>query len=107
MTEPSPGEAFPHQINFAITPEIETGVYANFASVWHQQDSFILDFAVFTRPPEFVEDGEGRKIARLPARVVSRVRIHPDQVFELMKALENQLSAWEFETGKRKPDTDS
>ena len=29
--------------------------------------------------------------------VVSRVRIPPAQVFELMKALEQQLSAWESE----------
>jgi len=33
---------------------------------------------------------------------VSRVRIPPDQVFELMKALEQQLTMWENETGKRK-----
>jgi hypothetical protein len=36
------------------------------------------------------------------ARVVSRVRIPPAQVFELMKALEKQLTQWEASTGARR-----
>jgi hypothetical protein len=35
---------------------------------------------------------------------VSRVRIAPEQVFELAKALTIQLEAWELETGRKKPD---
>lgn len=35
----------------------------------------------------------------VPTRIVSRVRIPPSQVFELMKALEQQLSAYEKEIG--------
>jgi hypothetical protein len=33
--------------------------------------------------------------------VVARVRVPPSQVFEIMKALERQLTAWETETGRR------
>ena len=39
----------------------------------------------------------------VPARVVSRIRIPPDQVFELAKALTQQLEFWERETGRRAP----
>ena len=39
----------------------------------------------------------------MPARVVSRVRIPPEQVFELAKALTQQLEFWEQETGRRPP----
>jgi len=41
----------------------------------------------------------------VPARVVSRVRIPPEQVFELAKALTQQLEFWEQETGRRPPAT--
>jgi hypothetical protein len=58
--------------------------------VWHSKDVFVLDFAVLSQPitPQ-----------QLQSRVVSRVRIPPSQVFEIMKALEQQLSAWEKERG--------
>ena len=39
----------------------------------------------------------------MPARVVSRIRIPPEQVFELAKALTQQLEFWEQETGRRAP----
>ena len=66
------------------------GTYADFVSVWHSRDVFVLDFAVLSQPTT---------PAQLTSRVVSRVRIPPSQVFEIMKALEQQLSAWEKERG--------
>ncbi|MFC7720470.1 hypothetical protein [Nonomuraea recticatena] len=38
------------RLEVSITPEVEAGHYANFASVWHTRDGFVLDFAVITRP---------------------------------------------------------
>ena len=66
------------------------GTYADFVSVWHSRDVFVLDFAVLAQP---VVSGQ------LVSRIVSRVRIPPSQVFEIMKALEQQLTAWEKERG--------
>jgi hypothetical protein len=66
------------------------GSYADFVSVWHTKDVFVLDFAVLSQPTT---------PAQLTARVVQRVRIPPAQVFEIMKALEQQLSKWEAERG--------
>ncbi|WP_283133864.1 DUF3467 domain-containing protein [Rhizohabitans arisaemae] len=88
------------RLEVSITTEVEAGFYANFASVWHTQDGFVLDFAVITRPPQLEQDSEsGTPYISVPTRIVSRIRIPPGQVFELMKALEQQLSAYEKETG--------
>jgi hypothetical protein len=85
-----------------ISPEVETGIYADFASLWHTPDSFVLDFAALRQPPyPAQEDPEtGRVTTVLPTRIVARVRIPPGQIFELMKALEQQLSMWEKEAGR-------
>jgi hypothetical protein len=40
-------------------------------------------------------------VTQAQAQVVARVRVPPSQVFEIMKALERQLTAWETETGRR------
>ncbi|MDR1151094.1 MAG: DUF3467 domain-containing protein [Bifidobacteriaceae bacterium] len=84
------------QIN--LPPGQNAGVFADFVRAWHTSDAFVLDFASLTQPPHSAEPG-GPVV--LDASVVSRVRIPPAQVFELMKALEQQLSNWEKEHGSR------
>jgi hypothetical protein len=81
--------------------EMIPGVYADFVSVWHTHDAFTFDFAALSRPPSLVEGDEGPPTTQAQAQVVARVRIPPSQVFEIMKALERQLTAWERETGRR------
>jgi hypothetical protein len=86
----SPDQPQPQQAQIHIPEDRMEGTYADFVSVWHSKDVFVLDFAVLSQPttPQ-----------QLTSRVVSRVRIPPSQVFEIMKALEQQLSAWEKERG--------
>jgi hypothetical protein len=93
-------QPLPRRLNVEATPEVQTGVYADFVGVWHQANSFVLDFSVYTSPPRVVEV-DGQKVVNLNARMVSRVRVPPSQVFEIMKALEQQLSRWEREQGKQ------
>ena len=81
------------QAHLHIPDDRIEGTYADFVSVWHSRDAFVLDFAVLAQPTT---------AQQLSARVVSRVRIPPTQVFEIMKALEQQLTAWENE-GKPPP----
>lgn len=98
MTAPPPE----HRFMLDISPEVEVGVFANFVSLWHDADSFTLDFAAVTRPPAPMRDEDsGAEFVGIPARIVARVRIPPSQVFEIMKALEQQLTAWETETGRK------
>jgi len=84
------------QIN--IPQKLTPGVYADFIRAWHTKDAFVLDFANLVEPVRAEDD-----TMLVNATVVSRVRIPPSQVFELMKALEQQLSAWEKETGQGRP----
>jgi hypothetical protein len=98
MNQPAREQRF----EIEVSGDVEAGVHADFASIWHTQDTFVLDFASLRRPPYLSDDPEaGRQVAIMPVRVVARVKIPPGQVFELMKALEAQLSAWEQETGRR------
>jgi hypothetical protein len=86
MSETDPPEQTQARIH--VPDERIEGVYADFVSVWHSKDVFVLDFAVLSQP---------MTANQLDSRVVSRVRIPPSQVFEIMKALEQQLTAWESE----------
>ncbi|MDR0783771.1 MAG: DUF3467 domain-containing protein [Propionibacteriaceae bacterium] len=83
------------RIQLALPPDRATGVFADFVRAWHTKDIFILDFSAYMDPPAH-DDGANDIMQQ--AAVVSRVRIPPSQVFELMKALEQQLTAWETVT---------
>jgi hypothetical protein len=83
-----------------VPPEQEAGNYANFAGVWHDNDGFVLDFAVTTSPPQPTRDEQGTEGLMVPARVVSRVRIPASQAWALMAALNSQLDMWEKEHPK-------
>lgn len=82
------------QAHIHIPDDRIEGTYADFVSVWHSRDAFVLDFAVLAQPAT---------AQQLNARVVTRVRIPPSQVFEIMKALEQQLTAWENESKPTPP----
>ena len=92
----------PHpQVSFNLPPEEEAGHYADFANIWHNQETFILDFATLVRPPELGQDENGNPAVNINSRVVARVRIPASQVWEVMRALEQQLTAWEAERKAR------
>jgi hypothetical protein len=78
-------------------PDAEAiGHYANLVGVWHTPHEFAIDFCV-VQP--FLPGGPG-------AQVVSRVRIPPTIVFDLLKTLNQNLSEYEEQFGEiqRPPD---
>lgn len=81
------------------------GVPADFASVWHTRESVVIDFLSVKGPDQLAEDEQGDQVLVRDLVVASRVRMPPTHVIELMKALEQQLTFWETETGQR-PATD-
>jgi hypothetical protein len=95
MTEPTQ-----IKLNVNLPPELEAGAFANFATIWRDNDGFVLDFAVTTAPGIPQVDEAGESFVGVQARVVSRVRIPAGQAWEFMRALNNQLGAWEAEHGK-------
>jgi hypothetical protein len=89
----------PHRVDIR-TPEGQiAGVAADLVGVWHTAESFVLDFSAFADPAR-LETQNGVDVLVQRAQVVARVRIPPSQVFEIMRALELQLTAWEQETGR-------
>jgi hypothetical protein len=95
-----PEQPLPKRYSVEVPADVVDGHYADLASLWHTPDVFVLDFAALKGMPQRSEH-EGVAVLQHQARIVTRVRIPPAQVFELMKALESQLSAWEKETGRR------
>jgi hypothetical protein len=99
MTEQPEGRGPEHRVEIVMPDKQAAGVHADLVGVWHTRDSFVLDFSVITEPTRLEPVGAGESVVLERAQVVSRVRIPPSQVFEIMKALEQQLSIWERETG--------
>jgi hypothetical protein len=99
---PGPADHLPRRHQIEVPPEHVVGVPADFASVWHTPESFVIDFLSARGPAQIMEDGGSP--AEVQDLVVSaRVRMPPTHVIELMKALERQLSTWETQTGRRAP----
>ena len=86
----------PKQFEIDLPQDLIGGAFADFANVWHTPNVFVMDFLTLAQPPR-------DEMTVVPARVVSRIRIPPEQVFELAKALTQQLEFWERETGRRMP----
>lgn len=86
-----------------MTPEVEVGVHADFVNLWHTPDTIVLDFAALRQLPYLQVEEQGREVAIAPTRIVARLRLPPRQVWELMRALEKELTAWEEETGQKMP----
>ncbi|WP_345460451.1 DUF3467 domain-containing protein [Nocardioides marinquilinus] len=92
----------PTRFDISVPPEHLEGHYADFASVWHNKETFILDFVSMSQPPQQSQDDAGASVARVKAQVVTRVRLPAAQVWEVMKALESQLGKWEDENPDRR-----
>jgi Protein of unknown function (DUF3467) len=102
MSEQQPGER-PTQFEIQIPPELEGGVYANFLSVWHTAYEFTLDFAA-TQPPQVQDETDPTSPARVPCRVVARVKIPATVVFELIRAINDNMTRYEQAFGEiRRP----
>jgi hypothetical protein len=69
-----------------VPDDLAAGYYSNVVGVWHTPYEFTLDFAVML-PTELMTSPDGEQVPVVPARVVSRVKIPPSAVFELMRAL--------------------
>ncbi|MBN9152302.1 MAG: DUF3467 domain-containing protein [Micrococcales bacterium] len=98
------GSPLHQQFQMNLPPDKVAGVFADFASIWHTPNVFVMDFVALAQPPETSVDPEtGQPRVLIPSQVVSRIRIPPEQVFEMAKALTQQLEMWEQETGRRPP----
>lgn len=80
------------EIAVNVPEEEAIGHYANFVGVWHTPHEFAIDFCV-VQP--FLPEGPA-------AKVVSRVRIPPTIVFDLLRTLNQNLTDYEKSFGEIK-----
>jgi hypothetical protein len=100
-----------NQVQFQVTlpPEQEVGVFADFASVWRTPTTFVIDFLAIKAAQHPAIDAVGQphpETQVLEARVGSRVRIPPEQIFPLIAALQEQGDRWLEESGRSEPPAD-
>ena len=99
MVEPVPPT--PAQLAMQLPPETEVGVFADFASVWHTPNTFVLDFLSVKMPAR--PAGAAAAGPVIDAKVAARVRIPSEQIFPLIQALQTQGDQWLAETGRHAP----
>jgi hypothetical protein len=86
----------PIELKIEVPPELEGGTYANVLNVWHTAYEFTLDFGVMQQVGE-PEDADST--LQVPVRVVSRVRIPVALLFEVLKALNTNMTGYESTFG--------
>jgi len=77
----------PPSLTFEIRPEIEGGVYSNVASIVHNKNEFILDFAVVV---------PGKDTAPVRARVIT----NPAHAKQFLAALAENIANYERSFGE-------
>lgn len=82
---------------FRIAPELEVGQYANVLGVWHTAHEFTLDFSVTLPPVAPTDDSEG---AIVPCQIVSRVKVAPSLIFDLLRTLNENMTRYEAQFGE-------
>ena len=81
-----------------VPPELEGGVYSNFLGVWHTAHEFTLDFSA-TLPAEAPEMTDAAAAMHVPCRVTARVKVPPTLVFDIIRALNENLTGYEEKFG--------
>lgn len=88
-----------------VTPEMEGGVYANLLGVWHTAYEFTLDFCA-TQPPQPRDPGDPESPGVVPCRVVARIKIPPTLIFDVLQALNQNMTKYEAKYGEiKRPDS--
>ncbi|MFN2545522.1 MAG: DUF3467 domain-containing protein [Actinomycetota bacterium] len=91
MTEPPQQQT---EFEIQVPPDMEAGAYANFLMVWHTGHEFTLDFAV-TQPSQPGETG-----VKVPCRVVSRLRVPPPVMVEILQAMTDNVARYQQTFGE-------
>jgi hypothetical protein len=95
----------PIELKIDVPPELEGGTYANVLNVWHTAYEFTLDFGVMQQVGE-PEDPDAA--LQVPVRVVARVRIPVTLLFQVLKALNTNMTGYESTFGPiREPEAPS
>ena len=88
-------------MQLSVDADMANGVYANVAGVWHTPHDFTLDFALMG----MVSTGlDGIPLASCP--VVARVKVSPSVIFQIAKAIAENVDEYEQVYGAITPIND-
>lgn len=82
-----------------VPADEEGGRYANFLSVWHSQHEFTLDFSAL-QPPKGTPGDTMPEEVTIPTKVVARLRVPPTLLFDILQALNANLTRYEETFGE-------
>lgn len=82
-------------LNLEIAPEFKMGAFADAAIVWHTEHEFTIDFICPVMPGQEGADG----IVQQAAAVVSRVRLPVGVIFQVARAISENVSQYEKNFG--------
>ncbi len=89
------------ELRINVPADQVAGHYANLVGVWHTQHDFAIDFCV-------IQPFAGGENGTMSAQVVSRVRLPPTIVFDLLRSLNENLADFESAFGEiKQPGEDS
>jgi Protein of unknown function (DUF3467) len=77
-------------LEYRVAEDMEGGTYANAVTIWHTGHEFTFDFGS-SLPPSQTEDGE----VTVPFRVVARVKLPVSVIFDLLQAINSNMTAYE------------
>lgn len=86
----------PIELQIEVPAELEGGTYSNVLNVWHTAYEFTLDFGVMQAVGQQEDPAAPLQV---PVRVVSRVRIPVTLLFEVLKALNTNMTNYEAAFG--------
>ena len=90
-----PPEPQPPEVSVVVPDDQVAGHYANVVGVWHTPHEFAIDFCV-------IQPFVGGTPGSMQARVVTRVRIPPTIVFDLLRTVNENLAQYEEAFGEIK-----
>ena len=94
-----PEQSLPVAFEVHADPSMTGGVYANALGIWHTEHEFTLDFTVNSQPPQPMQTEEGVTVVHVPHQLVARVRIPPGVVFDVLRAINENMTRYEAAFG--------
>ncbi|WP_419925867.1 DUF3467 domain-containing protein [Candidatus Poriferisocius sp.] len=89
------------RLNIKVSDEILGGTYANEVLIWHTQKEFTLDFLVVPSMPSPYPEADGA--TEIPGQHVARLKIPLSTIFEIAKAISNNIGVYEESYGALTP----
>ena len=91
-------------LDFDVSDEAGTAVYANIVSIWYSPYEFALDWGL-TEAAEAEDPDDPTSPLRIPVSIVARLRVPTGLIFDVLRALNEAMTDYEAIFGEiRRPE---